>query len=124
MTSMMPPTPLLRVDDLAIHGDGVTIAPVSLSLAPGERLTLLGETGSGKSLIAQAIMGTLPRGLAVRGRLAIDGEAFEAADGRSRRPLWGRTLALLPQLARPGPDHAGGAPGRREPPPCGRSRQA
>ncbi|MFY0991162.1 ABC transporter ATP-binding protein [Halomonas sp. C05BenzN] len=89
--------PLLKVDDLAIHGDGVTIAPVSLSLAPGERLTLLGETGSGKSLIAQAIMGTLPRGLAARGRLTIDGEAFEAADGRSRRPLWGHRLALLPQ---------------------------
>ncbi|WP_104203335.1 ABC transporter ATP-binding protein [Billgrantia saliphila] len=88
---------LLRVDDLTIQGDGVTIAPFSLELAPGERLTLLGETGSGKSLIAQAIMGTLPRGLDASGRLVIDGERFEADNGASRRALWGRRLALLPQ---------------------------
>ncbi|WP_111414343.1 ABC transporter ATP-binding protein [Billgrantia lactosivorans] len=88
---------LLQAEDLSIQGEGVTIAPFSCALEAGGRLTLLGETGSGKSLIAQAIMGSLPRGLVARGRLLIDGERFAAADGRSRRALWGRRLALLPQ---------------------------
>lgn len=97
MKATTEPHVLLRADDLAIAGDGVTIAPISLSLAPSQCLTLLGESGSGKSLIAQAIMGTLPPELRARGRLIIDGQTFESADGASRRPLWGRRLALLPQ---------------------------
>lgn len=103
MTSMTAMTPkaratlLLRVEALTIDGDGVTIAPISFSLASGERLTLLGETGSGKSLIAQAIMGTLPNGLIANGQLTITGQHVAATDTSSRRALWGRTLALLPQ---------------------------
>ncbi|WP_355661156.1 ABC transporter ATP-binding protein [Halomonas salifodinae] len=88
---------LLQATNLSIHGEGVTIAPLDFSLARGGRLTLLGETGSGKSLIAQAIMGTLPKGLGAEGELTIDGDGFAAADGASRRALWGRRLALLPQ---------------------------
>lgn len=60
---------LLQAEDVTIQGEGVTIAPFSCALEAGSRLTLLGETGSGKSLLAQAIMGTLPRGLSARGRL-------------------------------------------------------
>ncbi|MBF8224482.1 ABC transporter ATP-binding protein [Halomonas sp. 328] len=88
---------LLEVSALTIRGEGVTIAPVDFSLARGGRLTLLGETGSGKSLIAQAIMGTLPKGLSARGELTIEGDGFAAAEGAARRALWGRRLALLPQ---------------------------
>ncbi|MCC5882219.1 MAG: ABC transporter ATP-binding protein [Halomonas sp.] len=90
-------THLLLAEGIAIQGEGVTIAPFSYLLGPGDRLTLLGETGSGKSLIAQAIMGTLPKGLRAEGRLVIDGERFDAADNASRRALWGHRLALLPQ---------------------------
>ncbi|WP_431025240.1 ABC transporter ATP-binding protein [Halomonas sp. H5] len=88
---------LLQATNLSIHGDGVSIAPVDFTLARGGRLTLLGETGSGKSLIAQAIMGTLPKGLSAQGDLTIEGRGYAAADRASRRALWGRRLALLPQ---------------------------
>jgi peptide/nickel transport system ATP-binding protein len=89
--------PLLQAANLSIHGEGVSIDPVDFSLAPGGRLTLLGETGSGKSLIAQAIMGTLPKGLSAQGELTIEGQGYAAAEGVARRALWGRRLALLPQ---------------------------
>lgn len=97
MTSMTLTTTLLQVNELAISGDGVTIAPISFTLEAGQRLTLLGETGSGKSLIAQAIMGTLPAGLSAQGALEIAGKRFAAAEPATRHALWGRTLALLPQ---------------------------
>jgi peptide/nickel transport system ATP-binding protein len=90
---------LLRVDELQVHGPvaGALVRPVSFAIAPGQALSLLGESGSGKSLIAHALMGTLPGPLRATGRLRIDGEASDAADPAARRRLWGRRLALLPQ---------------------------
>ena len=70
---------------------------VSLRVAAGGALTLLGESGSGKSLLAQAIMGTLANGLHAKGAITIAGALFDAADQRSRQRLWGREVALLPQ---------------------------
>lgn len=90
-------TMLLNVEALTVDGDGVSISPISFSLQAGQRLTLLGETGSGKSLIAQAVMGTLPKGLTASGQLTIAHHTCAAADTTSRRALWGHTLALLPQ---------------------------
>lgn len=100
MTVMTPPqqtTTLLSVDALTVDGDGVRIAPISFSLQSGQRLTLLGETGSGKSLIAQAVMGNLPTGLTAGGQINVAGQTLAASDTTARRALWGRTLALLPQ---------------------------
>lgn len=89
---------LLRVEDLSIRiGSRVLLNEVSFELRPGECLTLLGESGAGKSLLAQAIMGNLPRVLAARGRIHIGSAESSADDGPARRPLWGRTLAMLPQ---------------------------
>lgn len=91
-------TPALAVDELTVlHGEQALVRGVSFAIPPGGVLTLLGESGSGKSLLAQAIMGNLPSSLRCTGRVAIAGDANDAADERSRHALWGRRLALLPQ---------------------------
>ena len=95
---MSTPSVLLQTDGLAVHAGGSTLlAPLSLQLRAGEVLTLLGESGAGKSLLAQAIMGNLPASLGAQGTVTTAGKCSAAADGHQRRPLWGRHLALLPQ---------------------------
>ncbi|WP_316248527.1 ATP-binding cassette domain-containing protein [Cupriavidus campinensis] len=90
--------PLLAVDALNVaSADGQLLAPVSFTLEAGRALTLLGESGSGKSLLAHALMGTLPHGLRAGGTLTVDGRRCDAADPATRRAMWGRQLALLPQ---------------------------
>lgn len=90
--------PLLTVRGLSVHAPtGPLLQPLSFSLEAGECLVLMGESGAGKSLLAQAIMGALPPGLRAAGEVVLDGVASAAADGTARRPAWGRRLALLPQ---------------------------
>ncbi|MCB1621498.1 MAG: ABC transporter ATP-binding protein [Thiothrix sp.] len=69
---------------------------LSLQLNPDRPLTILGETGAGKSLLAQAIMGNLPAGLLRQGDIYWQGELL----GTEELPhdhLWGRQISLLPQ---------------------------
>lgn len=87
---------LLDIEQAAVIGDGVQVEPLSFSLYPGEPFTLLGETGSGKSLLAQAVTGTLPEGLTASGALWIDGECHSLADAPARA-LWGTRMGILPQ---------------------------
>ncbi|WP_295850224.1 ATP-binding cassette domain-containing protein [uncultured Xylophilus sp.] len=90
--------PLLAVDNLGVRAGARTLLqPLSFALHPGECLVLLGESGAGKSLLAQAVMGTLPRALRATGGLVLAGRPLRAGDTAACRPLWGRTLALLPQ---------------------------
>ena len=61
---------LLAVENLGVHaGARPLLRDVSFSLRPGEVLTLLGESGAGKSLLAQAVMGNLPAALRAGGRV-------------------------------------------------------
>lgn len=83
---------------LSIHaGQQTLVDNITLHIPAGGVLTLLGESGSGKSLLAQAIMGNLPASLRCTGTVDIGAQQFDAADLRARRKLWGRTLSLLPQ---------------------------
>lgn len=93
-----PGTTRLGVDNLAIHvGGKPLLSGVSFEIQAGRALTLIGESGGGKSLLAHAIMGTLPGTLQASGRILFDGAVHHADDPDSRRRLWGRKLALLPQ---------------------------
>lgn len=90
-------TVLVAVDGLEVRGGDAIVRPTSLEIRAGRPLTVLGETGCGKTLLAQAIMGTLPAGLTARGRVTVAGRESDAADVAARRALWGRTITLLPQ---------------------------
>ncbi|MEM9427884.1 MAG: ABC transporter ATP-binding protein [Pseudomonadota bacterium] len=87
-----PPAPLLSVQDLTVAlpegGDRpAAVEGVSLEIARGETLCLVGQSGSGKSVVAQAILGMLPRALRLTGgSLSFDGAALPA----QRDPGWGK----------------------------------
>ena len=98
---------LLQLDDMSVGferyaGRGV-LAPretrfvvehLSLSLHEGEILALVGASGSGKTLIADTIMGLFAANAQVTGRVWFDGDAM---DERSLTPLRGNRIAFVPQ---------------------------
>ncbi|OGB16740.1 MAG: hypothetical protein A3E51_21645 [Burkholderiales bacterium RIFCSPHIGHO2_12_FULL_67_38] len=95
---------VLRVQDLGIQlrpnptqPEGRTLLQgCSFALHAGERLTLVGESGAGKSLLAQAIMGTLPDAMRATGRVQIVGTDTDG-QRRQTQPLWGKHIVMLPQ---------------------------
>jgi peptide/nickel transport system ATP-binding protein len=65
---------LLAVEALDVAIGGVAILRgVSLALGAGETLGVIGESGSGKSMTALAVMGLLPRAAQASGRVLLDG---------------------------------------------------
>jgi peptide/nickel transport system ATP-binding protein len=96
------PTPVLEVDDLAVtfsrRGEAATHAVdgVSFSVAPGETIGLVGESGCGKSVTSLAVMGLLPRrGVTVTGSVRFDGQELLGADDRMLRRLRGADMAMV-----------------------------
>jgi peptide/nickel transport system ATP-binding protein len=88
----------LAVAGLSVQADATTIVEnASFRLSQGQPVTLLGESGSGKSLVAHAIMGSLPRGLSASGSVRLDGTELLSGNAEEVRARWGRTIALLPQ---------------------------
>lgn len=95
---------LLQVENLSILLQPGPLAPqgrtlletCSFALNAGERLTMVGESGAGKSLLAQAIMGTLPAALQARGSIRISGVATNGQRALTQ-PLWGHGVMMLPQ---------------------------
>ena len=72
------------------------VEKVSFSVAAGESLALIGETGSGKTLIAQSIMGVLPGNVKlVSGEISFCGNALPK--GKKLRFMLGREIVYIPQ---------------------------
>jgi len=89
---------MLIVDSLCVSHLGQSlIGPLSFKVVAGEPLVIMGETGAGKSLVAQAVMGSLPDTLKATGSVHFDGNRIDTLGIKERQRLWGRTFAMLPQ---------------------------
>jgi putative thiamine transport system ATP-binding protein len=76
--------------DVALTLKGRTlVSGLQASVAPGEVLTLMGESGSGKSSLLAYMAGSLQPPLAATGRVRLDGDDIEAW------PIERRRVALL-----------------------------
>lgn len=95
--------PLLEVQDLCIsfprHGDVDVVDRVSFTVRPGETMSLVGESGCGKSITSLAIMGLLDAKADVRGRILFDGQDLLQMSPKQRNSLRGHDIAMIYQDA-------------------------
>ena len=97
--------PILEVEDLHVHfptprGPVKAVDGVSFALQPGERLGLIGESGSGKSTIALAIMRLIkPPGYIAGGRILLEGTDLLQLDEEAARQHRLADVALVTQGA-------------------------
>src|SRR5690349_1350847 len=72
------------------------VSGVSFAVERGELLCLVGESGSGKTVIAHAIMGLLPKTLALTaGAVRLEGEELTQASAARRRRLRGSRMTMI-----------------------------
>ena len=91
----------LRVEDLVIEIDGRRVADgVSLQVPDGTRLGVIGESGSGKSLTALAVLGLLPEGATARGSIRWDGTELIGMPDRELARLRGDDIGIVFQEPR------------------------
>ncbi len=78
------------------RGERVLLQDVSFSLSSGERMAVIGETGSGKTMLALSILGLLPANVRMQsGCIQMDGAALPT--GKQLQTLRGDKLVYIPQ---------------------------
>ena len=92
---------VLELRDLSVsfdtpEGEVEAVRGVSLSLAGGEILALVGESGCGKTVMCQSVMKLLPRSARIKsGRIIAGGEDVTDYTDRQMRPLRGNVFSMI-----------------------------
>jgi len=95
---------LLKVEDISLsfiqYTSGLrqtelkVISNLSIEAYKGEILAVVGSSGSGKSLLAHAILGILPSNAKLKGRMEYNGQELTQ---EKKEKLRGKEIALVPQ---------------------------
>ncbi|MHA6371832.1 ATP-binding cassette domain-containing protein [Actinotignum schaalii] len=87
---------LLEVRDLTVaFGSTEVVRGVSFTVETGERVCLIGESGSGKSMTAMAIQGLLPRAARVTGSIRFEGRELVGASDAEFQKIRGRRIGCI-----------------------------
>ena len=94
------PSPLLEVSDLHVTfrtrgGHVFAVQGISFTVEPGQTLAIIGESGSGKTVSAQAVMGILPRAARVSGSIRFKGDEVVGRSEHELRDYRGRCVAMV-----------------------------
>ncbi|MCK2027008.1 ABC transporter ATP-binding protein [Microbacterium sp. SSW1-47] len=91
----------LVVEDLVVELDGRRLVDgVSFEVPDGARVGLIGESGSGKSLTALAVLGLLPDGATAHGSIRWDGTELIGLPDRELARLRGDDIGIVFQEPR------------------------
>jgi ABC-type glutathione transport system ATPase component len=87
----------LEVNDLRVaFGERVVAHVPELAIESGQSVGIAGESGSGKSMTAAAILGLAPHlGATVTGSITLDGQELVGAPERMLREIRGRRIAMI-----------------------------
>lgn len=85
---------VMRHLNIAINGKPI-VDDVDLDIADGERVGLVGSSGSGKSMIARAMMGLLPATAQVTGSVELGGTQIVGASDAAVADLRGRYVGMV-----------------------------
>lgn len=95
--------PLLEIKDLSIrfprHGEVNVVDHVSFTVARGETMGLVGESGCGKSITALSVMGLLDPKAEVSGEILYEGRDLLKMSHEEHRALLGHEIAMIYQDA-------------------------
>lgn len=88
---------MLHVKDLTLKIPSKTLVEdVSFKVQPGQTTCLVGASGSGKSLVAKAIMGLLPEGIKqTAGEIYFNDRDCSMLSPEERRRLRGKSMAMI-----------------------------
>src|SRR6185503_9138769 len=100
----MPMSELLSVSELSVEfttdrGVAQVLDRISLAIAPGEVVGLVGESGCGKTTLARTVLGVLPAGGRIRGgAIHWEGRDLLRMDARLvNDEIRGRAITFIPQ---------------------------
>lgn len=94
------PEDVLEVSDLTVRfqrrgGELTAVNGLSYSVRPGETLAIIGESGSGKTVAARAVMGLLPESAHVEGSIRYEGKELVGRTDAQMRSVRGREVAMV-----------------------------
>ena len=89
-------TPLLQIRDLRVRfGPSCVLKGVTFDLARGEKLAIIGESGSGKSVTAMSVMRLLDEQAQSQGSIRFDGVEILGLSASEMQKLRGRRIAMV-----------------------------
>ena len=93
---------MLEIVDLSVqfrmHSQVINaLEHVNLKIKDREKIAIIGESGSGKSVLALAILGLLPENAIVTGKIFLDGEELLGKNQKEMTKVLGTKLSYVPQ---------------------------